>query len=265
MSLTSHERTSQNSQSHWASRSDRLFGIMNYDPYTSLRRRPWQPLFVAAPAVAALVFAGALALKLPGGAKLAPTTAPTAQIKPQLPAPPASAVEENVAVAAGPATVSEAGYLLRSALPDMGPLEHGKWVWNDRAAPATGPMLILVDVGTQTVSVFRDGHEIGYSTIIYGADHKPTPLGRFPIKWKKKDHWSSTYEDAPMPYTLRMTDDGVAIHGAETIKPDYATNGCVGLPIEFAKQLFDVVKVGDVIIVKDKSGLKIGDRVPNAA
>ena len=46
----------------------------------------------------------------------------------------------------------------------------------------------------------------------------PTPTGVFPITEKKRHHVSNLY-DAPMPYMLRLTDDGIAIH-----QPVLATN-----------------------------------------
>ena len=83
--------------------------------------------------------------------------------------------------------------------------------------------------------------------MIYGDDDKPTPFGTFPILEKGKDHESNLY-DAAMPYMMRLTWDGVAIHGSE-IEEWYATNGCVGVPTEFAALLFDQVKVGDKVLV----------------
>ena len=100
------------------------------------------------------------------------------------------------------------------------------------------------------MSVYRAGVEIGRSSLIYGADNKPTPLGTFPILEKDADHWSNLY-DAPMPHMLRLTWDGVAIHGSPTLEEALATRGCVGLPTEFAAHLFDAVRVGDQVIVWD--------------
>jgi hypothetical protein len=59
--------------------------------------------------------------------------------------------------------------------------------------------------------VFRSGHEIATAVILYGADEKPTPTGEFKILQRLKDHRSSLC-DAPMPYTLRLTGDGISIH-----------------------------------------------------
>ncbi|HWK34977.1 L,D-transpeptidase family protein, partial [Sphingomonas sp.] len=109
----------------------------------------------------------------------------------------------------------------------------------------------------QVISVFRAGYEIGTAVILYGADETPTPLGVYPITQKDADHVSNLY-DAPMPYMLRMTNDGVSIHGSN-VQIGYATHGCVGVPIPFAKILFDNVKLGDRVIVTEGKMIGMGD------
>ncbi|WIA53987.1 L,D-transpeptidase family protein [Sphingobium sp. WTD-1] len=129
-----------------------------------------------------------------------------------------------------------------------GPFEHGDYAWDEEGAPAKGPIIITVDLKAQTLSVFRDGYEIGAAVILYGATDKQSPLGAFPIMQKDADHYSSTYNNAPMPYMQRLTSDGVAIHGSD-VKWGYATHGCIGVPKEFAQKLFGVTKVGDMVII----------------
>jgi len=130
-------------------------------------------------------------------------------------------------------------------------MEYGDYVWNDRNIP-NGPVWIRVDLKSQIISVFRAGHEIGTAVILYGATEKQTPSGTFPILAKIKDHKSITYDNAPMPYTLRLTGDGVSIHGSD-VRWGRATHGCIGVPVEFAHKLFDQVSKGDqVVIVHDK-------------
>jgi lipoprotein-anchoring transpeptidase ErfK/SrfK len=134
-------------------------------------------------------------------------------------------------------------------------MAYGDFVWNDRGVPA-GPVWVRVDLGSQLLSVFRSGHEIGTAVILYGADGLPTPTGKFPILAKWKDHKSATYGDAPMPYTLRLTNDGVSIHGSN-VRWGFATHGCVGVPKDFAAKLFNVVSTGDdVLIVSGKPTLQ---------
>lgn len=138
---------------------------------------------------------------------------------------------------------------------DIGPIAFGDYSWDDAGVPA-GPLIITVDLAAQTLSVFRDGYEIGATAILYGADDKPTPLGSFPILMKDAHHVSSLY-GAPMPYTMRLTDDGVAVHGTE-VAWGYATHGCIGVPTAFAKLLFREAKVGDRVIITRGKTLATG-------
>ena len=135
---------------------------------------------------------------------------------------------------------------IRSILNVRGKMSYGDYRWNDAGVPA-GPAWVRVDLDTQLISVFRAGHEIGTAVILYGADGVPTPTGHFPILAKMKDHRSSTY-DAPMPYTLRLTGDGVSIHGSN-VRWGFATHGCVGVPTAFAAKLFDSVEKGDEVVI----------------
>jgi len=140
---------------------------------------------------------------------------------------------------------------VKSLLKVSSRMTYGDFVWNDTGV-APGPTWVRVDLNSQIISVFRSGHEIGTAVVLYGTDGLPTPTGKFPILAKWKDHRSMTYGNAPMPYTLRLTDDGVSIHGSN-VRWGFATHGCVGVPKAFAAKMFDAVSTGDeVLIVGDK-------------
>ena len=136
---------------------------------------------------------------------------------------------------------------IKSLLDVRDPMDYGDYRWDDRGIPA-GPVWIRIDLKSQLLSVFRSGHEIGTAVILYGTDGLPTPTGKFPILAKWKDHRSATYDNAPMPYTLRLTKDGVAIHGSN-VRWGFATHGCIGIPKDFAAKLFGVVHVGDEVLI----------------
>lgn len=129
-------------------------------------------------------------------------------------------------------------------------LRPGEFAWDAEAAAARGQTIVVVNIRARVLSVYRGGVEIGRSSLIYGADNKPTPIGTFPILQKDADHRSNLY-DAPMPHTLRLTWDGVALHGSPTLEEALATRGCVGLPVAFARLLFDQVRVGDRVVIWD--------------
>lgn len=135
---------------------------------------------------------------------------------------------------------------VKSLLAVQKPLYFGDYQWNDRGVPA-GRTWIRVDLSSQLISVFRAGHEIGTAVIVYGGDNKQTPLGTLHVLAKAREHRSSTY-DAEMPFTLRLTNDGVSIHASD-VRWGAATHGCIGVPTAFARQLFDQVKPGDPVFI----------------
>jgi hypothetical protein len=135
---------------------------------------------------------------------------------------------------------------VKSLLKVRGPLQFGDYRWDDAGVPP-GPTWIRVDLGKQLISVFRAGHEIGTSVIVYGGDNKQTPSGTLHVLAKARDHRSSLY-DAEMPFTLRLTDDGVSIHGS-TVASGKATHGCIGVPLAFAGRLFDATMVGEEVVI----------------
>lgn len=196
-------------------------------------------------------FAGALvffALGSTTAVGLSMAREPQAKREATRPAP--NAVPGRISVS--PASVREAyasGLIdrpIKSILNVPGKMSYGDFRWDDKGVPP-GPIWIRVDLGSQLLSVFRAGHEIGTAVILYGAADVPTPTGKFPILAKLRDHNSATY-DAPMPYTLRLTDDGVSIH-ASNVRWGYATHGCVGIPEAFAAKLFNVASRGDEVFI----------------
>lgn len=155
----------------------------------------------------------------------------------------------------------DSSFIVKRVLKIDGPFRHGDYVWDDEGVPA-GPLVITVDLKAQTLSVFRDGYEIGASVMIYGANDKPSPVGIFPISQKDADHVSSIY-DARMPYMLRLTADGIAIHGSD-VQYGNATHGCIGVPTAFAKLLFGQAKLGDKVIITDGKMMDVGGAAPKA-
>jgi hypothetical protein len=155
------------------------------------------------------------------------------------------------------ARAADNGPLIVKRILDIpGPIRFGDYYWDAAGIPRTGPLVITIDLQAQTMSVFRDGYEIGATAILYGADEKPTPLGVFKVLQKKVDHVSNLY-NAPMPYMMRLTWDGVAIHASE-VEDGYATHGCIGVPLPFAKLLYAQTKLGDRVIVTRGKRLGMG-------
>lgn len=175
------------------------------------------------------------------------------------PNPANPALVATAAPAAAVPAPADSPFVVKSILPINEPIKFGKFYWDEARAPATGPLVVTVDLTARVISVFRDGHEIGAAAILKGYGEKPTPTGIFPITEKDADHVSNIY-DAPMPHMMRLTNDGVAIHGSK-VQLGYATNGCVGVPDDFAAKLFKVAKLGDKVIITDGKKMSVGDPI----
>lgn len=143
---------------------------------------------------------------------------------------------------------------IRSLLAVTAPMRFGDYAWDEDRVPA-GETWIRIDLRSQIISVFRSGHEIGTAVIVYGGDNKETPTGKLHILGKAREHRSSLY-DAAMPYTLRLTNDGVSIH-ASSVRWGSATHGCIGVPLAFARRLFDVAKTGDEVVIVPAHSRKV--------
>jgi lipoprotein-anchoring transpeptidase ErfK/SrfK len=201
---------------------------------------------------------GGAAFFLLGGTTAAALSVAREPARPAVAGPVAAAIPAN-RIAVTPAAMRQAlaaGQIdrpVKSILRVPARMQYGDFRWDDAGVPA-GPLWIRVDTRAQLISVFRAGHEIGTAVILYGADGLETPTGKFPILAKLKDHRSATY-DAPMPYTLRLTRDGVAIHASD-VRWGLATHGCVGVPDGFARKLFAAASVGDEVFVVGASDKK---------
>ena len=169
--------------------------------------------------------------------KLAGPASAPAQLAHTDPAKPATA----------PAAPKDEKFVIKRILPITGPIKYGEWHWDEKDVPP-GPLVITVDLDARVLSVFRGGYEIGATAVLLGFGETPTPLGVFPVKWKDADHHSSTYDNAPMPFTMNLTPDGVSVHGT-TVEKGYASHGCIGVPNDFARKIFAITPVGTKVYI----------------
>jgi lipoprotein-anchoring transpeptidase ErfK/SrfK len=72
----------------------------------------------------------------------------------------------------------------------------------------------------------------------------------FTVLQKQKEHRSTIYDGAPMPYMERLTWGGIALHAGGL--PGYPeSHGCIHLPSEFARRLFDISPNGMTVVISD--------------
>jgi lipoprotein-anchoring transpeptidase ErfK/SrfK len=106
----------------------------------------------------------------------------------------------------------------------------------------------IVSIKAQQVTFYDADGWILRAPVSTGTTGRETPAGIFAVIEKDKDHHSTLYDDAWMPNMQRITWNGIALHGGPL--PGYAaSHGCVRMPYDFAKQLFDKTRIGMRVII----------------
>lgn len=130
-------------------------------------------------------------------------------------------------------------------------LKPGDFIWEPRLSP-NGPLILVVNASTQRALLFRNGVPIAATTISTGRPGNRTPTGVFTILQKRVEHYSSKYDNAPMPYMQRLTWGGIALHAGNL--PGYpASHGCIRLPLDFARKLYGATQVGMTVFITDRT------------
>ena len=156
-------------------------------------------------------------------------------------------------VQAGVAPAMEPSLRSGSVMEAAERLEAGEYLWAPEIAPR-GPVLLVVNRATQRAIIYRNGIPIGVSTVSTGRPGYRTPTGVFTILQKRVEHYSSIYDNAPMPYMQRLTWGGVALHAGNL--PGYpASHGCIRLPRRFAELLYGVTHLGMTVVITDSAAV----------
>ena len=184
---------------------------------------------------------------------------PAPSLEQAIPVPSASFAAAKPAVKPG-APPAEQAFTVKRILPITGPIRYGEWHWDD-AGVTDGPIVITVDLDARVLSVFKDGYEIGAAAVLLGTDEYPTPLGTFPILAKQRHNKSEKYGGAPMPWSMFLTGDGVAIHGGHVVENGYASHGCISGPDDFVAKIFAIAKPGDKVIITRGETMQMGESI----
>ncbi len=108
---------------------------------------------------------------------------------------------------------------------------------------------ITINKVSQKMTVRIDGSVKYVWPVSTGAPGYDTPSGKFRPFRLEEEHYSTEWDDAPMPHSIFFTGEGHAIHGTEYTKSlgRRASHGCIRLSQKNAETLFGVVS---------KNGLK---------
>ena len=100
-----------------------------------------------------------------------------------------------------------------------------------------------VDISQQKMKVYKNGRLKYVWPVSTARRGKVTPTGQWRAKWLSKNHRSSRYNNAPMPYSIFYSGN-FAIHGTNQIsrlgRP--ASAGCVRLHPDNARVLFNMTR-----------------------
>ncbi|SRR5690606_35583370 len=123
-------------------------------------------------------------------------------------------------------------------------------------AARSDQIVIRVDVSEQRMVVMRGGRRLHTWPVSTARAGKITPRGTYQPEWFSRDHKSSLYDDAPMPFAIFYSGN-YAIHGTYSTGAlgSPASAGCVRLAPEHARVLYEMVYATDkkdtYIVVQD--------------
>jgi lipoprotein-anchoring transpeptidase ErfK/SrfK len=138
-----------------------------------------------------------------------------------------------------------------------------------------GKPSVKINLSEQRAYFYKGGMLVGVSQLSTGREGLNTPIGRFSISQKDKDHVSTKYGDyvdnsgnvimpnvdvekdkkppgthfkgAPMPYFMRIV-GGVGMHAGYL--PGYpASHGCIRMPEFMAENFFKSVSTGTPVTI----------------
>jgi hypothetical protein len=138
---------------------------------------------------------------------------------------------------------------------------------------------VEVSIDEQKARFYSGDKLVGWTTVASGVRKFPTPTGSFAVTEKVQNKKSNLYgkiynkngklvrrsakmgvhkvpaggsfRGAPMPYFLRLTNDGIGMHAGPIPRPgNRASHGCIRMPKNFAPILYRHVDVGTPVIIK---------------
>jgi len=109
---------------------------------------------------------------------------------------------------------------------------------------------VIVDISGQRAYVFID-NRLAFETPVSSASRgRHTPRGTFKITEKIRSGKRSTIYKSLMPYWMRLDQSAIGMHTGQL--PGYpASHGCMRMPDESAKFVFDLVPKGTIVQVVD--------------
>ena len=117
-------------------------------------------------------------------------------------------------------------------------------IWLCLAGPVWAAQLeVHIDLSDQAMTVVADGDALHHWPVSTARPGKFTPTGLYTVKSMKPMHYSTIYDNAPMPWSIFFWGN-FAIHGTTQVEDlgRPASAGCVRLHPDNARTLFEMVQ-----------------------
>jgi lipoprotein-anchoring transpeptidase ErfK/SrfK len=167
---------------------------------------------------------------------------------PGRPAPPQAPppVIESVVETADLQSVSEPLTVKSQKLRQPPPLVYPNVIQNAQGCEHK----VIVDISAQRAFVFIDG-QLAFETPVSSASKgRHTPRGTFKVTEKIRSGKRSTIYKSLMPYWMRLDQSAIGMHTGQL--PGYpASHGCVRMPDESARFIFDLLPKGATVQIVD--------------
>lgn len=115
---------------------------------------------------------------------------------------------------------------------------------------------VEVDIGDQKVYMYNNGELIVSSSTVTGKNSTPTRMGYFSIKSKSYDTYLRGPGYKSHVYYWMPFDGGIGLHDAlwrddfgDAIYKNSGSHGCVNLPLDTAKTIYNNSEVGTKVLV----------------
>lgn len=128
-------------------------------------------------------------------------------------------------------------------------LTFNTWVNDELLNRPGAEKTIVIELGNQRGQCLVDGQVAMDFPVCTGTSHHGTPTGNFRITEKDVHHYSNLYH-CPMPYFMRLTNDGIGLHVGDVFRVP-ASHGCIRMTHEACTALFRTLPHGTRVCIRE--------------
>ena len=141
--------------------------------------------------------------------------------------------------------ISLQNHLLKPSIEDIAPslVLDDSFIYQNYP-DALKPVIALVKISDQKLQLYERGKFLSQWDISSARPGKITPRGSWTAKWLSRNHKSSIYDGAEMPYSVFFNGD-YAVHGTRQVNKlgEPASAGCIRLHPKNAKIFFELARL----------------------